>query len=114
MKAEGDEEADDGDHVPSDADSEDSLERSRHAKPSMLVSLVNSILNVVGLHLFPAVEDSSKPHPEPRTEPFTPEQEFCEMMLSDCDSDEDADNVPSQSEESDELEYDSDLSLIHI
>merc|ERR1712212_1340415 len=80
-------------------------------EPSMLLSLVNAILNIIGLHLAPAVEDSSKPHLEPGTEPFTPEQEFGEMTLSDYDSDEDADYVPSESEESDELEYDSDVSV---
>merc|ERR1711934_114002 len=80
-------------------------------EPSMLLSLVNAILNMVGLHLAPAVEDSFKPHLEPGTEPFTPEQEFGEMTLSDYDSDEDADYVPSESEESDELEYDSDVSV---
>ena len=50
-------------------------------------------------------------HLEPGTEPFTPEQEFGEMTLSDYDSDEDADYHPSESEESDELEYDSDISV---
>merc|ERR1712010_24229 len=53
------------------------------SEPSMLLSLVNAILNIIGLHLAPAVEDSSKPHLEPGTEPFTPEQEFGEMTLSD-------------------------------
>merc|ERR1711942_492800 len=181
----GDEEVDDGDYVPSDADSEDSLEWSSEtertiaedalvegtvgldfynaaysvaaeyvasytpvqmglsvatvvpvafiqraaraarragaknievvessAEPSMVVSLVNSILNMAGLHLAPAVEDSSKPHLKPGTEPFTPEQEFGEMTLSDYDSDEDADYHPSESEEEseDELEYNSDAS----
>merc|ERR1712055_608605 len=81
------------------------------SEPSMLLSLVNAILNIIGLHLAPAVEDSSKPHLEPGTEPFPPEQEFGEMTLSDYDSDEDADYVPSESEESDELEYDSDVSV---
>jgi len=58
------------------------------------------------------VEDSSKPHLEPGTEPFTPEQEFGEMTLSDYDSDEDADYEPSDSEGSeDELEYNSDASV---
>ena len=75
------------------------------------------------------VEDSSKPvklfllkhslnvqliylqHLEPGTEPFSPEQEFGEMTLSDYDSDEDADYKPSSSEDSeDELEYNSDAS----
>ena len=51
-------------------------------------------------------------HIEPGTEPFTPEQEFGEMTLSDYDSDEDADYEPSDSEISeDELEYDSDASV---
>merc|ERR1712025_888236 len=85
------------------------------AEPSMVVSLVNSILNMVGLHLAPAVEDSSKPHLEPGTEPFTPEQEFGEMTLSDYDSDEDADYEPTSdedsSEEDDELEFDSGASV---
>merc|ERR1712212_277351 len=82
------------------------------SEPSMVVSLVNSILNMVGFHLAPAVEDSSKPHLEPGTEPFTPEQEFGEMTLSDYDSDEDADYEPSDSEGSDdELEYNSDASV---
>merc|ERR1712055_220623 len=83
----------------------------RSAEPSMVLSLVNSILDIFGLQLVPAVEDSSKPHLEPGTEPFTPEQEFGKMTLSDYDSDEDADYVPSESEESDELEYDSDGSV---
>merc|ERR1711942_517533 len=180
----GDEEVDDGDYVPSDADSEDSLEWSSEtertiaedalaegtvgldfynaaysvateyvasytpvqmglsvatvvpvafiqraaraarragaknievvessAEPSMVVSLVNSILNMVGLHLAPAVEDSSKPHLEPGTEPFTPEQEFGEMTLSDYDSDEDADYEPTSEEDSDEDELEYDISV---
>merc|ERR1711928_265247 len=84
------------------------------AEPSIVVSLVNTILNMVGFHLAPAVEDSSKPHLEPGTEPFTPEQEFGEMTLSDYDSDEDADYLPSESEGSedeDELEFDSGASV---
>ena len=52
-------------------------------------------------------------HLEPGTEPFSPEQEFGEMTLSDYDSDEDADYEPSDSEHSeDELEYNSDASDI--
>merc|ERR1719209_2731754 len=79
--------------------------------PSMLVTAVNSILSYVGIELAPATEDSSKPHLEPGTEPFTPEQEFGEMTLSDYDSDEDADYEPSDSDGSeDELEYNSDAS----
>merc|ERR1711914_35784 len=81
--------------------------------PSMLVTAVNSILSYVGIELAPAVEDSSKPHLEPGTEPFTPEQEFGEMTLSDYDSDEDADYEPTSEEDSeeDELEYDSGASV---
>merc|ERR1711974_393854 len=81
--------------------------------PSMLVSAVNSILSFVGIELAPAIEDSSKPHLEPGTEPFTPEQEFGEMTLSDYDSDEDADYAPTSDEDSeeDELEYDSGASV---
>merc|ERR1712055_89041 len=82
-------------------------------EPSMLLSLVNAILNIIGLHLAPAVEDSSKPHLEPGTEPFTPGQEFGEMTLSDYDSDEDADYEPTSDEDSDEdeLEFDSGASV---
>merc|ERR1719370_559075 len=82
--------------------------------PSMLVTAVNSILSYVGIELAPAIEDSSKPHLEPGTEPFTPEQEFGEMTLSDYDSDEDADYEPTSeddSEEEDELEFDSGASV---
>ena len=47
-------------------------------------------------------------HLEPGTEPFTFEQEFGAMILSDYESDEDADSEPSDSESSaDELEYNS-------
>merc|ERR1712083_569613 len=88
------------------------IEVVESAEPSIVVSLVNSILNMVGFHLAPAVEDSSKPHLEPGTEPFTPEQEFGEMTLSDYDSDEDGDYAPSDSEgSSDDLEYDSGASV---
>merc|ERR1712029_365992 len=81
--------------------------------PSMLVTAVNSILSYVGIELAPAIEDSSKLHLEPGTEPFTPEQEFGEMTLSDYDSDEDADYEPTSEEDSeeDELEYDSGASV---
>ena len=50
---------------------------------------------------------------EPGTEPFTPEQEFGEMALSDYDSDEDADYAPTSEEDSeeDELEFDSGASV---
>ena len=65
------------------------------------MSLVNSVLNMVGFHLAPAVEDSSKPHLEPGTEPLTPEpltpeQEFGEMTFSDNDSDENANFCPAK------------------
>ena len=93
----------------------------------MLVTAINSILSYLGVELAPAIEDSSKPvgfdvlalflpfvqHLEPGTEPFTPEQEFGEMTLSDYDSDEDADYAPTSEEDSeeDELEYDSGASV---
>merc|ERR1712083_404392 len=78
------------------------------SEPSAVISILNSVLSILGFQLASAVEDSSKPHLEPGTEPFTPEQEFGEMTLSDYDSDEDADYAPSDSEESsDDLEYDS-------
>merc|ERR1719500_416107 len=54
--------------------------------PSMLVTAVNSILSYIGIELASA------------TEPFTPEQEFGEMTLSDYDSDEDADYEPTSDE----------------
>merc|ERR1712105_565343 len=79
--------------------------------PSMLATAINSILSYLGVELAPAIEDSSKPHLDPGTEPFTPEQEFGEMTLSDYDSDEDADYVPDESEETDALEYNSDVSV---
>merc|ERR1719339_686030 len=80
---------------------------------SSIINTINSVLSYLGFHLVSDVEDSSKPHLEPGTEPFTPEQEFGEMTLSDYDSDEDADYEPSDSEVSeDELEYNSDASDI--
>merc|ERR1712192_378889 len=70
------------------------------------------IFSMLGFQLAPAVEDSSKPHLEAGTEPFSPEQEFGEMTLSGYDSDEDADYAPSDSEgSSDDLEYDSGASV---
>merc|ERR1719500_524589 len=80
---------------------------------SPIIDTINSVLSYLGFHLVFDVEDSSKPHLAPGTEPFTPEQEFGEMTLSDYDSDEDADYEPSDSESSeDELEYNSDASDI--
>merc|ERR1712034_163719 len=80
---------------------------------SSIVNTINSVLSYLGFHLVSDVEDSSKPHLEPGTEPFTPEQEFGEMTLSDYDSEEDADYEPSDSEGSEnELEYNSDASDI--
>merc|ERR1712210_127522 len=80
---------------------------------SPIINTINSVLSYLGFHLVSDVEDSSKPYLEPGTEPFTPEQEFGEMTLSDYDSDEDADYEPSDSESSeDELEYNSDASDI--
>merc|ERR1712010_271459 len=80
---------------------------------SSIIDTINSVLSYLGFHLVSDVEDSSKPHLEPGIEPFTPEQEFGEMNMSDYDSDEDADYEPSDSESSeDELEYNSDASDI--
>merc|ERR1711942_258412 len=87
------------------------IEEPNVGSPSIINS-INSVLSYLGFQLVSDVEDSSKPHLEPGTEPFTPEQEFGEMTLSDYDSDEDADYEPSYSEDSsaDELEYNSDAS----
>merc|ERR1712198_460491 len=89
------------------------IEGDVDSSPSIITNTINSVLSYLGFHLVPAVEDSSKPHLEPGTEPFTPEQEFGEMTLSDYDSDEDADYEPSDSEgsEDEELEYDSGASV---
>merc|ERR1712179_732323 len=80
---------------------------------SSIIDTINSVLSYLGFHLVSDVEDSSKPHLEPGTEPFTPEQEFGEMTLSDYDSDEDADYEPTSDEDSDEdeLEFDSGASV---
>merc|ERR1712181_176722 len=87
------------------------IEGGVDSSPSMITNTVNSVLSYLGFSLVSAMEDSSKPHLEPGTEPFTPEQEFGEMTLSDYDSDEDADYEPSDSDGSeDELEYNSDAS----
>merc|ERR1739838_774163 len=86
------------------------IEGAVDSSPSF-INNINSVLSYLGFYLVSDVEDSSKPHLEPGTEPFTPEQEFGEMTLSDYDSDEDADYEPSDSEGSeDELEYNSDAS----
>merc|ERR1712142_206347 len=82
------------------------------SSPSMVITAVNSLLSYFGVQLSSGIEDSSKPHLQPGTEPFSPEQEFGEMSLTDYDSDEDADYEPSDSDGSeDELEYNSDASV---
>merc|ERR1712033_35394 len=87
------------------------LFRDSNESSSSILDSINSVLSYLGVQLVSDVEDSSKPHLEPGTEPFSPEQEFGEMTLSDYDSDEDADYKPSSSEDSeDELEYNSDAS----
>merc|ERR1719239_231814 len=87
------------------------IEGGVDSSPSIITNTINCVLSYLGFSLVPAVEDSSKSHLEPGTEPFTPEQEFGEMTLSDYDSDEDADYEPSDSDGSeDELEYNSDAS----
>merc|ERR1712243_229768 len=71
---------------------------------SVVVDVTNSILSYMGYELVSTLEDSSKPHLEPGTMPYTPEQEFGEMTLSDYE--------PSESEDSDdELEFNSDASV---
>merc|ERR1719239_375512 len=90
------------------------IEGGVDSSPSIITNTINCVLSYLGFSLVPAVEDSSKPHLEPGTEPFTPEQEFGEMTLSDYDSDGDADYEPSDSddsEEEDELEFDSGASV---
>merc|ERR1712010_267486 len=88
------------------------IEGAVDSSPSV-INTINSVLSYLGLQLVRDVEDASKPHLEPGTEPFTAEQEFGEMTLSDYDSDEDADYEPGDSEGSeDELEYNSDASDI--
>merc|ERR1719239_533393 len=81
------------------------------SSPSMVITAVNSLLSYFGVQLSSGMEDSSKPHLEPGTEPFSPEQEFGEMSLTDYDSDEDADYDPldsdQDSEDEDVLEFDS-------
>merc|ERR1712179_382782 len=85
------------------------IEEAAVDSTSSIINTINSVLSYLGFHLVSDVEDSSKPHLEPGTEPFTPEQEFGEMTLSDYDSD----FEPSGSESSeDELEYNSDASDI--
>merc|ERR1712243_211923 len=62
------------------------IEETNVSSPS-IVNSINSVLSYLGFQLVSDVEDSSKPHLEPGTEPFTPEQEFGEMTLYDYDSD---------------------------
>merc|ERR1711942_404965 len=83
------------------------------SEPCAIVSIINSVISMLGFQLAPALEDSSKPQLEPGTEPYMSEQEFGEMNLSDYDSDEDADYAPTDSEGSsdDDLEYDSGASV---
>merc|ERR1712198_102089 len=87
------------------------IEGDVYSSPSIVTNTINLVLSYLGFHLVPAVEDSSKPHLEPGTEPFTPEQEFGEMTLSDYDSDEDADYEPTSEEDSEEDELESDFSV---
>merc|ERR1712203_604087 len=87
-------------------------EGSLRSSLSAVVDVTNSLLSYMGFVLVSTLEDSSKPHLEPGTMPYTPEQEFGEMTLSDYDSNEDADYEPSESEDSDdELEFNSDASV---
>merc|ERR1719394_815858 len=58
-------------------------EGSLRSSLSAVVDVTNSILSYMGYELVSTLEDSSKPHLEPGTMPYTPEQEFGEMTLSD-------------------------------
>merc|ERR1719341_1444934 len=51
-------------------------EAAGDSSPSVVIDNINSVLSYLGFHLVSDVEDSSKPHLEPGTEPYTPEQEF--------------------------------------
>merc|ERR1712013_336926 len=83
-------------------------EGSLRSSLSAVVDVTNSILSYMGYELVSTLEDSSKPHLEPGTMPYTPEQEFGEMTLSDYD----ADYEPSESEDSEnELEFNSDATV---
>merc|ERR1712013_780693 len=79
-------------------------EGSIRSSLSAVVDVTNSILSYMGFELVSTLEDSSKPQLEPGTMPYTPEQEFGEMTLSDYE--------PSESEDSDdELEFSSDATV---
>merc|ERR1711910_95794 len=51
------------------------IEGAVDSSPSV-INTINSVLSYLGFQLVRDVEDASKPHLEPGTEPFTPEQEF--------------------------------------
>merc|ERR1712090_71917 len=46
------------------------------SEPCAIVSIINSVISILGFQLAPALEDSSKPHLEPGTEPYMSEQEL--------------------------------------
>merc|ERR1712116_108860 len=77
-------------------------EGSLRSSLSAVVDVTNFVLSYTGFELVSTLQDSSKPHLKPGAMPYTPEQEFGEMTLSDYDSNEDAD---------DELEFNSDASV---
>ena len=66
------------------------------SEPSMVTTLVNYALSLVGLEVVSVCEGSPKKHLEAGTMPFTPCVEFGAMDLSDYDSDQDADYSPSE------------------
>merc|ERR1712212_1131648 len=45
------------------------IEGDVDSSPSFITNTINSVLSYLGFHLVPGVEDSSKPHLEPGTEP---------------------------------------------
>jgi len=85
------------------------------SEPSMVATLVNYALAMVGLEVVSVCEGSAKKHLEAGTMPFTPCGEFGAMDLSDYDSDQDADYSPSEQEDSeDSIEYDSEAEVSEV
>merc|ERR1711990_1286941 len=97
MELPEDEETEDVDYSPSDAESDDSLEWASETERTKAEDAL--VEGKVGIDFYGAAMAVA-------TEPYSPEQEFGEMTLSDYDSNEDADYAPNDSDtSSDELEY---------
>jgi len=85
------------------------------SEPSIVATLVNYALSLVGLEVVSVCEGAPKRHLEAGTMPFTPCVEFGAMDLSDYDSDQDADYSPSEEEDSeDSIEYDSEADVSEV